>query len=372
MRSFTRRNFVAAGTAMLAFASQRALAQYEDLTGESVVVSDSTGEEIDLGETGFEFSSRYSDDDYEAESFLFGNDSSVVSIKFVPTGNTPESVNELESTKLVEFYPETNEAGSAILDDGTWLAYSIATRTGLKRSVYIEFQIGAFPEHDLLVDFTSNVETFEADFALLQQVAIAGMPPFLFTGDSEIETLVFPTIAATTGSTNRTTRVGGSTKVNTNPTETPVSGTGADDDFVESVQTHREEFMSSFGDFATALGVFGEDTSTETDQDDALIVMANVSLEWIDYPEQASLLAAPAEFAGLGDLYLNWADEIGLLGQLFTDAFTGVGELAPAFDQIDVVDTIDKQLKAELDPLGEVLPDVLAYTSGVARLREIF
>ena len=64
---------------------------------------------------------------------------------------------------------------------------SVTNEGGIERGIYIEVQLGAFPEYDLEVFFTSDNEQLLANLEQVQQVTLADVEPFLFLEESDAD-----------------------------------------------------------------------------------------------------------------------------------------------------------------------------------------
>lgn len=362
MEKLSRRKLIRSaslGAAVMALGLNRAVAQWVDLSGEDEYVSDFTGAIISLGDSGFGFDSKYNSDGDTVEVVLMSNDTSVTAISFLPSGTDAEAYIQDQRDELTSFYPVAEEAGAGIISDGGWLAMGIATQTGRQRGVYVELQLGAFPDHDLVVNFTADLDTFAEDFESLQRVTIEGFEPFLFLEESGIETLALPAVAVASSTTGRSSRGSSSSSSSTgrrsssssSGTNSRSTSTTEDDSFVDEVRTHRTEFLGEFTEFLESVLMFGEESSTEADLQNAFATMDRLADVWVGYPARAGAVSAPSELRDLETLYITWADEIAELGNLWIEARNGIAEVADVFDQLDVVNETDKDLGAALSAL---------------------
>ena len=366
MNTFSRRTFMsgaAIAMASLGISSQRVLAEWLDLSDVDSYVSELTGAEIAVHDSGLTLRSKHNAELNTEEVVLLGNDTSVTAVTFLPSGTAIETYLESQRDLLLNFYPATEEVGSGILADGGWLAIGFATTTGRQRGVYVEHQVGAFPEHDLVIDFTADLDTFADDFASLQKVTIEGFEPCLFMAESQIETLVFPALILNSTDQTRTSTTGSrtsrstSSSDDTNTTNSRLSprNRGAngsvDNVYVESVRAHRSEFLTTYAEFFDALSLFNDDTRTDAQVDEAFAIFDRLADLWVAYPARAAELAAPTGYESLEGLYITWADEIAELGFAWMDAINGIAEVSVMFDQLDIVDQADQALANELDAL---------------------
>ena len=118
----------------------------------------------------------------------------------------------------------------------------------------------------------------------------------------------------------------------------------ADGDFVEVVRAHRQKFLVTFDAFNAALNDFFAEGATEEEQAESFDAIGPLAEEWTTYPQQASQATAPAEFAELGTLYTDWANEIGALGTLWLDFLGRTATVEEFFEQLEIVDQIDLEL----------------------------
>lgn len=352
MTSFNRRTLIstAAASAVLLTPALRtgafALPADDDREFESTF----TGSVIELVDDQWAFEEIYpliEEDDFHWESVSIVNDSSIVGVAFIDTSKSPEEY--LDEILSMYRYDTIDIVGSGTSSDGAWFAASAAYEgISLVVSIYCEYQVGAYEEFDLVVTLNSRADNLLVDVDAAQGgILIGDLEPFMMLESSDVASLTFPGVVAssTSGRSNRTSQTSNATE--TTGTET----TTADSSFVEGVREHRTVFMSEFGDFAGAMGIIADEASTDPEKDAAFETMHRVAALWVPYADQAAELTAPAEYADLGELYSTWAAEITELGTAWQEIMAGQREVESLFDQIDAVDLVDKELKAALEAL---------------------
>lgn len=363
MNTVSRRSILrtaAGGAAILALSpANRIWAQTPPY--DRMIESSLTGSIIELLDDDWSFSLGFggqdSGDGYLRELYNLQNASSRLEVEFVQTDLTSEEYLELKLDGLLASFPEIEIADNGILDDGVWFAASMATQDSA-RSVYCEYQSGAYEQADLVLTLFSEPDDFQTNLPSAQEgILIGDLEPFMMIEPSNVMALEFPVIAVavateTTGRTTRSSRTVGSTD---EPEETPSSRrsnrrgqnestTTTDEDFVEIVRTHRQEFLATFDAFNAALSTFFAENATEAEQAESFEAIAPLAEVWTTYPQQASQVSAPAEFAELGTLYSDWANEIGALGTSWLDFLGRTATVEDFFAQLEIVDQIDLEL----------------------------
>lgn len=344
-----RRTFISGMAASLALGTRIASAQRTTRAESTVLTSEFTGATIDFTDSGLELIQFHVDAAEGVEHAHFqAGEGQRFDINFFPTklGDSGEYVkgnfNMWQATMpdLVELIDEQS------IDDGGWMIWSLDN----KLLYYFEYQYGAYADHDLVIFMQSETAQFLDFFDMAQSVKVDNLPPMLFDADSEILAVAEQHSAGTvtTGtSSTRTTRSTGSTS-NTTETTTTASGVSAAADVI----AHRETFWASYDEFFALLEVAGEETTTKTESSNAWASMANISLEWQQYPTTAAELTfSPAE-ADLESTYLAWADLVGEMGVTFEQFFMGaadVDEFVAIFGELQLV---DNDLASILDGLG--------------------
>lgn len=254
--------------------------------------------------------------------------------------------------RIQGFYEGSWESFTLIDSDetesGAWMA-GIATLSDVEFGVYCEYQAGAYEGTDLIVLVNSRPDQIAAAVTSFQAgVVIGDLEPMLMLTESDAEGDLF--VASATSGGNRTTR--GTTEVgeDPDPNEQDLDTQDANA-YILAIDDQRLTFLEQFNTFAENMAVFADETVTDSEQDAAFAAMDDMAFLWVKYPTQQTDIPAPADLADLETLYLNWLEEIGLLGQTWMDMITGDAEVEALFDQLDVVDQIDKDLQAELETL---------------------
>ena len=369
MNSLSRRSILrtAAGgaAAFSLFSSTRIWAQSppEEHTIESTL----TGSIIEIIDDDWEFSLGFGGqdlgDEYLRELYILNNDSSVMEIEFVQTGLTPEEYLALAQDRFLMSWPELEVVDSGVTGDGPWFAVAMAGLEGA-RSVYCEYQPGAYEEADLMVTLMSEPSAFQANLPSAQQgILIGDLEPFMMIEPSEVLALEFPVLAVAaateaSGRTSRTSRANrgseddsATTRRSNRRQQNQSTTTARDGDFVGEVRAHREEFLETLSEFQTALMVFANENAPDEDLADAFGTIDAIASVWLTYPDRVAGLTVPPEFADLGALYREWADEIGALGEEWAAFIGQTGSVDDFFAQLDVVDEIDRDLEVALDAL---------------------
>lgn len=304
---------------------------------------------------------------YTAEHVPIGGDPGVLSVTFVQSSLSSQEYMSIvqEPYKLGNF----EEVASEIQDDGWWFAAAHGGAVnGLVSSVYAEYQVGAFPNADLLVIYSGRPEEFVDGLPRMQEgVLIGDYEPFIMLEQGNPTALMFPAVTAkpTQPSTQPTgnsrsssgrgdrSRAGNTTSDRSSRGNQNQSTTGSD--YPDAVLAHRTEFMGTFNEFVEAISVVIDEVSTEADVSGAFTIIDGLAETWLGYPARANRLSAPAEYDSLEGLYLTWADEIATLGSSYLGLYDGTSNVDRMFDQIDVVDQADRALKAELDSLASYI-----------------
>lgn len=297
-----RRTFAIASTIGLATIVQDAAAQRTRDT--KTAVSEYTGGVVDYSNTQLEFVNSHIDETDKAEHFHFKTAAgSKFDIAFWPRELGP-------SVDLVNWYIdmiESNNLGDIQdddhFDDGGWFIMDTGYRD------YYEYQIGSYPEHDL-VTLTWNYDD-ELEFILeeAQKILVDGMPPMLFLEESGVMTASAPT---------RKTRTAGSTA------DTDTDTTTASD-AVEQVRQHQQDFHASLENGSESLSIISDESASESAKQDAFLTLLNNAAEWMNAPIYAKKVVFTADEAELQSLYLTWADLLGAFGSALESVLLGVG-----------------------------------------------
>lgn len=373
MKPLSRRSILrsAAGSAAVIALSPASRIWAQTPPDDRMIESTMTGSVIELIDDAWNFELGFGGmeegDGYLRELYLMDSDTAALEVEFVQTDLTPEGYLELVQERYQTNWHQFELADSGATDDGLWFAAS-ATTTAVPVSMYCELQVGAFEQADLMITLLSEPPLFAESVSSAQEgVLIGDLEPFIMIEPSDVMSLEFPVlaIAVATETTRRTTRssrtVGGteeaqddrssSRRSNRRGESQPTSTATTDGDFVEVVRAHRDEFLVTFNAFNTAMSTFFAETSTEEEQAESFEAIAPLAEVWTTYPQQASQATAPAEFAELEALYLDWADEIGALGTSWLDFLGRTATVEEFFAQLDIVDEIDLELGAALDAL---------------------
>ena len=352
-----RRSFILSGTAGLSFISLRAAAQ-RGSTATTVVVSELTGAEIDFTESGFTLEEQSFEPEagssakFAWEQFVFNTGEGRLVLDMF-TGGTQDFPKYMEEfTVGFDMIFGIEDHGYAELEDGGYSAFSYS-----EDAVYLEYQLGAFPEVDFMVTFSSTQASFQDEFAKVQSVMVGGAAPCLFTEESKVEDVVFAGATQTTTSTagSRTTRGSNSSQTsNTSTTNTTTNtGTaGTDSDYIDAIVTHRNDFLDSYDLFMGHLGVVAEETTTDAEKSDLFAQMYDIALIWKTYPNDAQALAIPAGMEDLGVLYGEWAAVIGEMGTLFEELYNGSDTIDAFIAAVSEWELLDAELQVALEGQG--------------------
>ncbi len=348
-----RRTFISGMAASLALGTQIASAQRTTRAGSTVLTSEFTGATIDFTDSGLEIMQFHVDDAEGVEHAHFKDDGDGrFDINFFPTelgdaGEYAKSIyNMWQSTlgKTVELIDEQ------AVEDGGWLIWSL--KGGL---MYMEYQYGSYPKHDLVTFMQLNAGMFPELFQKAQLVKVDDLPPMLFDADSGILAVAEQhsagtgTTATSASTSTRTTRSTSSTS-NTTESATTSTGVGAAADVI----AHREKFWTSYEEFFALLEIVGDETVTKTESSNAWASMANISLEWQQYPTTAAELTFSAAEADLESTYLSWADLVGQMGVSFEQFFMGAAEVDEFVAIFGEFELVDGDLATILDGLGSL------------------
>lgn len=351
-----RRSFIIAGTTALALSTQRVFGQVliQDISGTSTT-SELTGAQVDLGRTGFEFFDRYLDEENDVEIIGFSNATGSGSVRFMPAGSDPENYIEERIEAISEQMRAIEVVGTETFVDGGWMAMSILDSKETHRGVYMEVQLDAFTGYDVEVYFASDNETFADNFDLMQQVVFEGMEPFLFVDDSQVQTLTFPVVSASTSS-----RVGrGSSALDSGAANSKNTAAGSEDadpdDVVEAVRDHQAQFNDELDRFYEIIETLAEEGATSENEALLFADLMDLMFSWSGYPGAAGELAFPSSLSSLEAAYFEWADSVGETGYTMSAWMLGEGEIDAFFDALDAAVQLNSALSAELRTLGVVI-----------------
>ena len=360
-----RRKFVWATSASIALMSHRALAQRSSRNSSTTVLtSELTGGEVDVSGTSLEMVNQHIDTADGSEHFHFAmEDGGQFDIIMWPQA-TADAADFVQSqiNMFLAINPDSEILAEDEFEDGGWVAFNV-NNVG-----YYEYQLNAYPGHDLVILFNAPAETFETIFEQAQAVHIDGFPPFLFAEESAI--LSVAATQVTTNSTSSRSSRGSATGEATNSrssrssrgtsettTETPEtrssrsssrSGSSAAADPVTLVREHRDTFLDSYDEFYTLLQSAADETTPEDDVDQAFVEMVSIAKEWQGYPEDAALVIWESGTAELETAYLDWADLVGELGYTFEDFYNRLASVDDFLGVYDAWVVADDELLAIL------------------------
>lgn len=355
-----RRSFILSGTAGLALIGSRVVAQRGSTTS-TVEISELTDAEIDYTESGFELESH----DFEPnagtqakfawEQLVFSTGEGRLVFDLFTGGSQDFPKYMQEFTVGFDMLFGNTEHAYADLDDGGYSAFSYSDQ-----AVYLEYQLGAFPDVDFMVTFSGPQATFQEDFAKMQTILVGGAAPCLFTVESKVEDMVFAGASQTTTTTgSRTTRntttgtttTTGNTSQTSNTT-TGTTGNATDAEYIDMIVTHRETFLTSYDTFMSHLAIVGEETTSDAEKQDLFGQMYDIALEWKAYPDDAAAATAPPSLAELSTLYMDWATVIGDMGSLFEQLYNGVDTIDDFIAAMSEWELLDSELEVALEEFG--------------------
>lgn len=338
-----RRTFAIASTIGLATIAQNAAAQRTAKT--KTAVSEFTGGVVDYSNTQLELVQSHIDETDLSEHFHFQTAAgSRFDIAFWPRehGSSIELVNwyigMIESNNLGEVQADDH------FDDGGWF---IMDTTHLD---YFEYQIGSYPEHDLVTLTWNYEDEFEFIIEEAQKILIDGMPPMLFLDESEVMAAAKP---------KRTTRTASSTNAT-------VAATSSD--AVAQVRKHQRDFHESLSLGFEHLDIATDDTSSEEAKGDALLELLLITVEWQNAPVYAKEVVFADTEAELQSLYLNWADLLRELGFAVEGLLLGSGsadQMTAAQKAFTVVDEELADLLATMANFGSA--EIACQEQGLTR-----
>lgn len=366
-----RRTFAAAGAASLASLSTFvAVRAQSGLTLESK----STGAVIDYSDTGYEFVDHTvttTSNGGTSERMEVASDLGTLIIHFtnwVPRVQA-EDLHGLSLEFLHEaFGPENVEdLGMHALDDGAWMAYRTeSTRRG-NMLWYNEFQLGAFPDVDLFVELSMSEASLEAALEEAQRVKLAGMPPFLFLEESAVTDGLFEQTGTSTGTGFDRLVVSGRDSDNQNASRS--QSAGSEDDVINAVRNHQQQFRDELQRFSDALDVMTNGEVFGEEEMELITGLMDIMFSWSVYPEEANKLSFPADLSNLEAVYREWADGIGHMGMTMGQWMLGEGEIDAFIEAMEIALELDVQLTVELNALGSVPPDSELTAHAAVKLR---
>lgn len=361
-----------ASAAVIAVAPARALWAQPD-GSDRVFESRLTGSTVELLNEDAEFFPEYYVFEEEAD-FIRETVSVTIpmtadaEIEFVQTTMTAEEYIEVILGRFRENWDQVEIADSNSGADGAWVAASILMEpsesypNGIPFSVFIEYQAGAYEAADLAIAVVTRPDGVEEGISSVQDGILVGdLEPLMMVESSQVLALSFPvltgdtsTTTSTSGRSSRSTRESGEEEGTTTDSSSRgqgQSGSTTSSDYPDAVREHRTEFMATFNEFAEALALTIEDSSTDAQVSGAFSTIDGLAEQWLGYPDRAAQLVASAEYSSLEGLYITWADEIATLGSNYLGLYDGTSDVDAMFNQIDVVDQADRALVAELDSL---------------------
>ncbi len=353
-----RRSFILSGSAGLALIGARVAAQ-RGTAATTVEILELVDAEVDYTESGFELESHEyepnagSSSSFAWEQLVFstGEGRLVFDLFTGGTQDFPKYMQEF-TTGFDMLFGNTEHA-YADLDEGGYSAFSYSDQ-----AVYLEYQLGAFPDVDFMVTFSGPQATFLDEFAQLQTIMLGGAAPCLFTEESKVEDMVFASSTGTTATTSsrstRSTTTSGNTSQTSNTTNTSTSA-GADPtsaEYVDMIVEHREEFIASFDTFMGHLAIFGDQTTPDGEKAKVLEQMYVIALDWKKYPDDAMEPRVPDDLIELSALYVQWATVIGDMGSLFEELYNGVDTVDAFLAAMSEWELLDSELEVALEEYG--------------------
>lgn len=350
-----RRNFVLSASVLAAFGGNQALAQRGSRSASTILTSELTGGKIDISGTSLEMVNFHIDDADGSEHVHFKVErEGQFDIYFWPQKNS-------DSGEFVQWWVDTSMSimpgevlGSEDFGDGGYIAYNSY------QLAYYEYQRDAYPGHDIVIIFHAEPDIFEEVFAEAQKILIDGAPPFLFQEDSGIFDIAKSEMekqtAATSGTTSRTSRGSSNTAEESSESETTrgtrnsreTNAATESSGPIEAVNTHRNEFWSTYGEFYDLIDVLTADGASDKEVEDTFMLMLNIALDWQGYPARAAEVSFTRDLAGLEAAYLNWADGVALLGTTFETFAFGEAEIDLYLEANEAFAPLDKALELEL------------------------
>lgn len=352
-----RRSFIFSGAAGFALIGSRVVAQ-RGSTATTVEISELADAEIDYTESGFKLESH----DFEPnagtnskfawEQLVFSTGEGRLVFDLFTGGTQDFPKYMMEFTTGFDMIFGNTEHAYADVNDGGYSAFSYSDQ-----AVYLEYQVGAFPDVDFMVTFSGPQATFQDEFAKVQTILVGGAAPCLFTEESKVADMVFEGTSQTTATTgSRTTRsTGNTTTGNTSQTSTTTTGTSGDateSEYVDMIVAHREQFLASYDTFMSHLAIVGEETTSDAEKRDLFDQMYQIALEWKAYPDDAAAATAPASLTELSTLYMDWATVIGDMGSLFEQLYNGVDTIDDFIAAMSEWELLDSELEVALEEFG--------------------
>lgn len=153
-----------------------------------IIVSETTGGEIDVSGTSFQLTNQVTNDfpEYTFEAIQLSGDHGELIIRIISgEGRYPFSeAYRINRSYLEDEVPDNfEEFGSEAVDGGGWMAF----RLGPELNSYHEHQEDAFPDAHIWIELQVFRDEFRETLEEVQQIDLAGMPPFLFLEDSDAD-----------------------------------------------------------------------------------------------------------------------------------------------------------------------------------------
>lgn len=336
-----RRKFLLAASSGVAFFANSATARQSSQT-DTLIISELTNAEIDFSESGFTFLERETEE--SAENISLQTPTGSVNFLILPTGS-------VDSQALVDRFMNAataqgatiHDLGSESLDDGIWRAL-VSELTNESVGYYIEYQNEAFQDLDIVIELRSDPARFHDEFALMQTISFGGSPPFLFLEESKVESLDY---SVTKSSSTRTSQnKGSSTSPRAKRTTPSKSGDGAT--FAQAISDQRTVHANSINKFFKLLEDSGKPDVSEAQTREYIDALVDIALTWQTYPDVAAELKIPGDYEELGNLYLDWADAVGLMGGTFDEFTRGIADADAFLQAVDDWELLDADLETAL------------------------
>ncbi len=340
-----RRSFFLGASAGMALISNQALAQRRGQRS-STLTSELTGGEVDLAETELEMVNQHIDEADGSEHFHFAVEGGQFDLIFWPhsSGEATDFVANAVGM-FTAVMPDTEELGADTYEDGGWVAFDAGVLG------YYEYQLDAYGDHDLIVTLAAPTDTFQQVYEQAQAILIDGIPPFLFSEESDIVALAAERVASTPSTSSRTSR-GSTTQTTNSRSSRSSSNQTTTGDPVDAVIEHRSTFLTSYDAFFEHLELAADETASDREVEDAFAALVNIAYEWQVYPDQAAEIAFTPDLADLKSVYLEWAGAVGEMGFAFEDFYMGTATVDDYLAVHDQWAVIDDELVALLGGLG--------------------
>lgn len=263
-------------------------------------------------------------------------------VQIIP--NTLVAPDEFANRFISDLEPEDIVSSDSFSDGGFAIAYLPPMSAPNGQIVYCEYQLGAFPGYDLQIRFWSREDHFADTYPLVQDIDLAGGPPFLFVAESAVDALDIASFSKAQGTSTRTSRSSTSASeedsVSQSDSDVPVG------DYASVVNERREAFLASWDVFYGHL--MSLENLSGDEQTRILTIMVNIALEWQPYPRMAAELTAPEEMKTLSTLYVDWAGFVGEMGILFEQIYIGDDQSEAFVAARSSWEAVDLLLQAEL------------------------